>query len=102
MRFIIVNELPYLLSHGKAYKVRMDEKSITVGECAEIAQIPAVTYSELSMRAKCAILDSIGQQEEQAEEPEQEQQEEQAEEPEKTAENEEEPKKRGRKKTAEK
>ena len=89
-RFVIVDELPYLYADGKTFKVRWNEEGFTVGEEVEIAEIPAVTYSEISVKAKCAILDSIGQQEEQAEEPET------------ATEKEEKPKTRGRKKTAEK
>lgn len=59
-RFIIVDGLPYLYADGKAYAVRWDEKGFTVG--AEVkASAPDVTYSELSIMAKCAgKLDSIG------------------------------------------
>ncbi len=78
-RFVIVNELPYLYADGKTYKVRWDEKGFTVGDAVKIGKIPAVTYSELSIKAKCRNLDSIK---------------------ETTAD--EKPKTRGRKKTAEK
>lgn len=60
MRFVIVDGLPYLLSHGKTYAVRFDEKGFTVGMEVELASIPSVTYSALSVLAKCAgHLDSI-------------------------------------------
>lgn len=59
-RFVIVNELPYLYADGKTFKVRWDEKGFTVGEEVKIDEIPAVTYSELSVKAKCLNLDSIG------------------------------------------
>ena len=59
-RFVIVNGLPYLLAHGKTYSVRWDEKGFTVGAEVELASVPARTFSELSVRAKCAgHLDSI-------------------------------------------
>ena len=59
-RFIIVDGLPYLYADGKAYAVRWDEEGFTVGAEVELASVPAVTYSELSVVAKCAYLDSIG------------------------------------------
>lgn len=60
-RFIIVDGLPYLYAAGKAYTVRWDEAGFTVGEEVEMTSFPSVTYSELSILAKCAdSLDSIG------------------------------------------
>lgn len=60
-KFIIVDGLPYLYANGKAYAVRWDEKGFTVGAEVEITSVPSVTYSELSIKAKCAgHLDSIG------------------------------------------
>ena len=59
-RFVIVDRLPYLLAHGKTYSVRWDEKGFTVGAEVELTSVPARTFSELSVRAKCAgHLDSI-------------------------------------------
>lgn len=59
-RFVIVDGLPYLLAHGKTYSVRLGEKSITVWAEVMLASVPARTFSELSVRAKCAgHLDSI-------------------------------------------
>lgn len=59
-RFVIVNELPYLYAHGKTYSVRWDEAGFTVGTEVELASVPDRTYSELSIKAKCANhLDSI-------------------------------------------
>lgn len=59
-RFVIVDGLPYLLAHGKTYSVRWDEKGFTVGAEVMLASVPARTFSELSVRAKCAgHLDSI-------------------------------------------
>lgn len=59
-RYIIVGGLPYLYAGGKAYKVRWDDRGFTVGEEVELASPPDVTYSELSIKAKCANrLDSI-------------------------------------------
>lgn len=71
-RFVIVDGLPYLLSHGKTYSVRWDEKGFTVGAEVKLASVPARTFSALSVQAKCAgHLDSIsapGAMQEQAEE----------------------------------
>lgn len=59
-RFIIVDGLPYLYANGKAYAVRWDEKGFTVGAEVKVS-VPTVTYSETSIKAKCAgCLDSIG------------------------------------------
>lgn len=59
-RFVIVHGLPYLLAHGKTYSVRMGEIGFTVGAEVKLASVPARTFSELSVRAKCAgHLDSI-------------------------------------------
>lgn len=61
-RFVIVDGLPYLYFNGKAYAVRWDEKGFTVGAEVELTSVPAVTYSEISVKAKCAgHLDSIGE-----------------------------------------
>lgn len=65
-RFIIVNGLPFLYANGKAYKVRWDDKGFTVGAEVELASVPTVTYSELSIKAKCSNLDSIGSEKEKA------------------------------------
>jgi len=73
-RFIIVDGLPFLYANGKAYAVRWDEKGFTVGAEVELASVPTRTYSEISIKAKCRILDSI-----QVEEPEEKQEAEQAE-----------------------
>lgn len=60
-RFIIVDGLPYLYANGKTYAVRWDEKGFTVGAEVAISSVPTVTYSELSVKAKCSgNLDSIG------------------------------------------
>jgi len=59
-RYVIVDGLPYLLANGKTYSVRWDEKGFTVGAEVMLASVPARTFSELSVRAKCAgHLDSI-------------------------------------------
>lgn len=59
-RFVIVDGLPYLLANGKTYSVRWDEKGFTVGAEVELVSVPARTFSELSVLAKCADhLDSI-------------------------------------------
>lgn len=55
-KFVIVGGLPYLFANGKTYAVRWDEQGFTVGMEVEMASIPSspVTYSELSILAKCA------------------------------------------------
>lgn len=61
-KFVIVDGLPYLYFNGKTYAVRWDEKGFTVGAEVELTSVPAVTYSEISVKAKCAgHLDSIGE-----------------------------------------
>lgn len=60
-RFVLVDDLPYLLADGKTYAVRWDSEGFTVGHEVKLPRVPAVTYSELSIKAKCAgRLDSIG------------------------------------------
>lgn len=59
-RFIIVDGLPYLYADNKAYAVRWDDEGFTVGAEVKMASVPDVTYSELSILAKCqGRLDSI-------------------------------------------
>jgi len=76
-RFVIVDGLPFLLANGKTFAVRWDEKGFTVGTEVKLASVPVVTFSELSIKAKCAgHLDSIGkEQEEDLSEQQQEQEE---------------------------
>lgn len=60
-KFIIVDGLPYLIDKGKTFAVRWDESGFTVGAEVEMASVPDRTFSELSVKAKCAgNLDSIG------------------------------------------
>lgn len=59
-RFIIVDGLPYLYADGKAYVVRWDSAGFTVGGEFKLKSPPSLTYNELSIKAKCANLDSIG------------------------------------------
>lgn len=59
LRFIIFDNLPYLTVEGKAFKVRWNDKGFTVGDEIKIDSIPAVTFSELEIKAKCTCLDSI-------------------------------------------
>lgn len=60
-RFVIVDGLPYLFSCSKTYAVRWDADGFTVGAEVKLASVPEVTYSELSILAKChEHLDSIG------------------------------------------
>lgn len=73
MRFVMADGLPYLLHNGKTYAVRWDENGFTVGTEVKLASVPAVSYPELSLRAKFPrALDSIGKQERQEVQPEQE------------------------------
>ena len=58
-RFIIADGLPFLYANGKAYAVRWDDKGFTVGTEVKLASVPTRTYSEISIKAKCRILDSI-------------------------------------------
>ena len=59
-RFVIVDGLPYLYAGGKTYAVRWDSDGFTVGAEVKLKSVPAVTHGELSIKAKCACLDSIG------------------------------------------
>lgn len=59
-RFVIVDGLPYLYADGKTYTVRWDDTGFTVGAEVKLASVPAYTCSELSVKAKCQVLDSIG------------------------------------------
>lgn len=59
-RFVIVDGLPYLLVGGKTYAVRWDENGFTVGAEVKCASVPDITFSEVSILAKCTALDSIG------------------------------------------
>lgn len=60
--FIIIDGLPYLLHCGKAYAVRWDDKGFTVGGIVRegISPTDFPRLSELSVKAKCQRLDSIG------------------------------------------
>lgn len=61
-RFVIADGLPYLFADGKTYAVRWDENGFTVGAEVKLTSVPTYTYSETSVRAKCAnSLDSIGE-----------------------------------------
>lgn len=51
-RFAIINDLPYLVSHGTAYTVCLNDVGFNIGEKADV-EIPDVLLSELSIRAKC-------------------------------------------------
>ena len=59
-RFVIIDGLPYLYADGKTYSVRWDDAGFTVGTEVKKASVPDRTYSDLSIKAKCSILDSIG------------------------------------------
>lgn len=62
-RFVIVDGLPYLYADGHTYTVRWDEKGFTVGAEVKLSSVPTETFCELSVRAKCQLLDSIGEKE---------------------------------------
>ena len=60
IRFYIINGLPYLIGcNGDTFTVRLNEDGFTVGEKVTLPETPTVTFSELSVRAKCTVLDSI-------------------------------------------
>ena len=67
-RFIIVDGLPYLFSNNRAFAVRWDDEGFTVGNEVKLTVIPYPLYSELEIKAKCAVLDSIGNVDHQEEE----------------------------------
>ena len=69
-RFVIADGLPYLFANGKTFAVRWDAEGFTVGAEVELASAPSLPMSELSVRAKCAVLDSISTPTEQQPEPE--------------------------------
>lgn len=59
-RFVIVDGLPYLYADGRTYAVRWDDSGFTVGAEVKLTSALGRTYSELSIKAKCAEhLDSI-------------------------------------------
>ena len=59
-RFVIANGLPYLYAEGCAFAVRWDDKGFTVGEKVDVAFSPYPLLSDKEVMAKCALLDSIG------------------------------------------
>ncbi len=59
-RFVIVDGLPYMVAGGNVYAVRWDDNGFTVGAEVKLTSVPEVTFSEISVKAKCSILDSIG------------------------------------------
>lgn len=61
-RFVIVDGLPYLYADGRTYTVRWDEKGFTVGAEVKHSSVPTETFCELSVKAKCPLLDSISTQ----------------------------------------
>lgn len=60
--FIIIDGLPYLYADGKAYAVRWDDEGFTLGEVfrEDISPDDFIMLSELSVKAQCQELDSIG------------------------------------------
>lgn len=59
-RFVIVDGLPYLYANGKTYAVRWDERGFSVGAEVKLPSVPTQTFCDLSIKAKCRVLDSIG------------------------------------------
>ena len=59
-RFLIIGGLPYLFANNKSYAVRFDDKGFTVGDEVKLTVVPYPLYSELEIKAKCSVLDSIG------------------------------------------
>lgn len=66
LNFIIMNGLPYSydVETGKAYKCRFDDKGFTAGAEVKVTNAPVEIFSELSIQAQCANLDSIKDNEE--------------------------------------
>ena len=60
-RFVIVDDLPYLFANGKTFAVRWDDEGFTVGTEVKLASVPSVTHGENAVKAKCSVLDSIGE-----------------------------------------
>lgn len=86
-RFVIIDGLPYLFSHGSIFTVCLNKVGFTVGKKVKMPEIPTVTYSELSVRAKCETLSSIpAEVEQEVEQPEQPETEKAEDESEQTAE----------------
>ena len=69
-KFVIADGLPYLFANGKTFAVRWDSEGFTVGAEVKLASAPSLPMNELSVMAKCAVLDSISIQPEQQPEPE--------------------------------
>ena len=59
-RFIVMDGLPYLYDKGKAYSVRWDDEGFTVGSEVAMTSEPSEVFSELSVKAQCENLNSIG------------------------------------------
>ena len=62
-RFLIIDGLPYLCANNKAFAVRWDDKGFTIGDEVKLTVIPYPLYSEVEIKAKCNVLDSIGSKE---------------------------------------
>ena len=59
-RYTVVDGLPFLVSGGRAYRVRFDDAGLTVGAEAKLASVPPARYSDREIKAKCVNLNSIG------------------------------------------
>lgn len=62
-RFLIIDGLPYLYAENRAFAVRLDDKGFTIGDEVKLTVIPYPLYSEVEIKAKCTVLDSIGNKE---------------------------------------
>ena len=60
-RFVIIDGLPYLCANDCAVAVRWDEHGFTVGGQTDKVCPSHPRYSETEVKAKCAVLDSIGE-----------------------------------------
>lgn len=58
-RFIIVDGLPYLFANNSAFAVKWDKEGFTVGNEVDLTVVPYPLYSELEIKAKCNVLNSI-------------------------------------------
>ena len=58
-RFVIIDGLPFLYADNKIYAVRWDDTGFTVGGEVKKDFSPYPFYSDLEIKAKCAVLDSI-------------------------------------------
>ena len=58
-RFVIIDGLPFLYAENKIYAVRWNDEGFTVGDEVKKDFSPYPLYSDLEIKAKCSVLDSI-------------------------------------------